>query len=343
MTKHATTVGLDLGDRFSHVFLLGDDDNGERARISTTPAGIAKYFAGLERARVVIEVGGHSRWVSRQLVKLGHEVVIANPRRVRLISHNARKSDENDPELLARLGRSDVKLLSPVTHRSEESHRVLSLVRARDGLVRARTQLVNQCRGVAKSWGHRLSKCSSRTFHRVELPAELTPILTPLLEAITALTQQIRVCELQMKNISEQIPETVALRQIPGVGPVLSLAYVSTLEQPQRFRSNRSVGAYVGLCPRRDQSGNVDPQLPISKCGDPYLRRLLVSSANWILGPRGRDCDLRRWGLARAARGGKNAKKRAVVGVARKLAVLMMSIWKTGEVYRPLRDAPASV
>lgn len=339
MTENAMTVGLDLGDRYSHIFLLSNDDEGEHGRIATTPIGVGRFFGRIAPARVVLEVGTHSRWVSQQLKAMGHEVIIANPRRVRLITENARKSDENDPELLARLGRADVKLLSPIEHRSAESHRILSLVRARDGLVRARTKLINQCRGVAKSWGYRFLKCSSKAFHKLTMPAELAPVLTPLKHAIAALTEQIRECERTMNELSEQISEAALLRQVSGVGPVLSLAFVATLEQPKRFRRNRSVGAYLGLCPRRDQSGNADPQLPISKAGDPYLRRLLVNAANHILGPRGRDSDLRRWGLERASRGGKNAKKRAVVGVARKLAVLMLSLWKTGQTYQPLRSA----
>jgi len=339
MTKHTMTVGLDLGDRYSHVFLLADEDEGEQSRVATTPVGMRRFFERIPPARVVLEVGTHSRWVSQQLKEMGHDVIVANPRRVRLITENARKSDQNDPELLARLGRADVKLLSPIEHRSSESHRVLSLVRARDGLVRARTKLINQCRGVAKSWGYRFSKCASSTFHRSAMPVELAPVLDPLMHAIATLTEQIKGCERTMKGLSEQIPEAALVRQVSGVGPVLSLAFVATLEEPKRFRRNRSVGAYLGLCPRRDQSGNADPQLPISKAGDPYLRRLLVSAANHILGPRGRDSDLRRWGLERATRGGKNAKKRAVVGVARKLAVLMLTLWKTEQTYQPLRKA----
>lgn len=339
MTKDAMTVGLDLGDRYSHVFLLAESDEGEEGRVATTPTGMRRFFERLPPARVVLEVGTHSRWVSQELRKLGHDVIIANPRRVRLITENARKSDRNDPELLARLGRADAKLLSPIEHRSNESHRVLSLVRARDGLVRARTRLINQCRGVAKSWGHRFAKCSSSTFHRSAMPVELAPLLGPLMRTIDAITEQIKGCERTMKELSEQIPEAALVRQVSGVGPVLSLAFVATLEQPKRFRRNRSVGAYLGLCPRRDQSGAADPQLPISKAGDPYLRRLLINAANHILGPRGRDSDLRRWGLERATRGGKNAKKRAVVGVARKLAVLMLTLWKTEQTYEPLRKA----
>jgi transposase len=339
MSDHAMTIGLDLGDRHSHVFLLMETGEEERARITTTPTGISRFFGRVSPARVVLEVGTHSRWVSKQLGELGHQVVIANPRRVRLISQNAGKSDQEDPELLARLGRADVKLLAPIEHRSDESHRVLSLVRVRDGLVRARAQLINQCRGTVKAWGERLPSCSTANFHRVRVPEKLIVLMTPLMGAIAGLTEQIRSCERMMQRMSGEMSDTQLLREIPGVGPVLSLTFVAMVERPEKFRSNRSVGAYLGLCPRRSQSGDGDPELPISKCGDGYLRRLLVTSAHCILGPRGRDSDLRRWGLAQASKGGKNAKKRAIIGVARKLAVLMLSVWKSRQPYRPLRDA----
>ena len=130
-------------------------------------------------------------------------------------------------------------------------------------------------------------------------------------------------------------PETLTLREITGVGPVTALAYVLTLEDPTRFNKSRDVGPYLGLTPKRDQSGKTDKALSISKAGNTYLRRLLVGSAHYILGPFGPDCDLRRYGTRIASRGGKAAKRKAVVAVARKLAVLMHQLWKNKATYDP--------
>jgi transposase len=133
-------------------------------------------------------------------------------------------------------------------------------------------------------------------------------------------------------------PEVALLRQVKGVGPLISLTFVLTLDDPQRFRRSRDVGCFLGLRPGRRNSGRSEPQLHISKEGDRYLRTLLVQGAHYILGPLGEDSDLRRWGLKLAQRGGKNAKKRAVVALARKLAVLLHKLWVSGEVYEPLRN-----
>jgi transposase len=139
--------------------------------------------------------------------------------------------------------------------------------------------------------------------------------------------------------MAKRYPETELLRQVQGVGVVTSLTYVLTVEDPKRFRRSREAGCYAGLRPGRRRSGKSDPQMRISKEGDQYLRRILVQAGHYILGPHGEDSDLRRWGLKLAARGGKNAKKRAVVAVARKLAVLLHHLWVTGEVYEPLHNS----
>lgn len=130
-------------------------------------------------------------------------------------------------------------------------------------------------------------------------------------------------------------PETKLLRRFSGVGPITVLAYVLILEDPRRFPKSRDVGPAIGLVPKRDQSGDRDPQLRITKTGISFLRRLLVSSSQYMLGPFGPDCDLRRWGLKLADRGGKNTQKRAVIAIARKLAVLLHHLCKSGEIYDP--------
>jgi transposase len=290
--------------------------------------------------RIAVETGTHSPWVSRLLGECGHEVLVANARKLRLIYANKRKTDEVDAENLARLARLDPKLLYPVEHRGEDSQAHLAIIRSRQALVDCRTQLVNHVRGAVKSFGHRLPKCPARSFHKKapeHIPEALSPALEPILEQIASLTGRIRDYDRQLETVSEEhYPQTELLRQVEGIGPLTALCFVLTLEDPSRFAKSRSVGAYLGLVPARDQSGDRDPQKHISKEGEEMLRKLLVSRAHYVLGPFGSDSDLRRHGEKIASRGGKNSKKRAAVAVARKLSVLLHRLWVTGEVYDPL-------
>ena len=273
----------------------------------------------------------------------GHEVLVANARKLRLIYASKQKSDEVDAENLARLARVDPRLLYPLKHRGEDAQAHMAIIRSRQALVDCRTQLVNHVRGAVKSFGARLPKCPARSFHKrasEHIPQALWPALGPILEQIASLTQRIRDYERELETISkEHYPETELLRQVEGVGTLTALTFVLTLEDPYRFEKSRSVGAYLGLVPARDRSGDRDPQKHISKEGDEMLRKLLVGSAHYILGPFGSDSDLRRHGQKIASRGAKNAKKRAAVAVARKLAVLLHSLWMSGEIYEPLRNA----
>jgi transposase len=344
-----TTAGLDLGDKYSYLCLI-DQHSGEvveEGRLRTTPEAFRRRFASEQPPmRIAIEAGTHSPWASRVLEECGHEVLVANARKLRLIYANKRKTDEVDAENLARLARVDPKLLYPLKHRSEDSQAHMAVIRSRQALVGARTQLVNHVRGAVKSFGARLPKCPARSFHNrapEHIPEALMPALGPILEQIGSLTQRIRDYERQLETIAkEHYPETELLRQVEGIGPLTALSFVLTLEDPYRFERSRSVGAYLGLVPASDQSGDRDPQRRISKEGDEMLRKLLVGSAHYILGPFGSDSDLRRHGEKIASRGGKNSKKRAVVAVARKLAVLLHRLWITGEVYDPLHNAHRS-
>lgn len=334
------TIGLDLGDKTSRTYEVNAQGECEReGTVITTVAGITHYFASRERCRVILEVGTHSPWVSRLLEQLGHEVIVANPSAMFAGAPRRRRNDRLDARFLARQGRADVELLAPITHRSAEAQRDLESLRARDQLVGVRTKLINHVRGTVKSWGARLSRCSSETFATrvaAEVPAELAPALTPLLEVIADLTQRIRAAETQLATLTrERHPIALQLQQPAGVGPLTALAFVLLIEDPTRFRKSRDVGPYFGLVPRLDESGAAAPQLRISKAGDEFGRRLLVSAAQYILGPFGPACDLRRYGSAIAQRGGKNAKKRAVVAVARKLAVLLHQLWISGAPYDP--------
>lgn len=349
MTTNITrTVGCDLGDSYSHLCVLGARGEVEsRARIRTSPVGFAKWFSGLAGTVVVMEVGTHSRWVSKLLEELGHEIIVANARQVRLIHQGPRKNDKLDAEKLARLARVDRKLLSPIRHRGEKAHSELVVLRSRDQLVKVRTELINHVRGVCKSFGVRIAKCDSpsltRKARQTPMPASLQAAMEPMLEAIDALNAQIKAYERTLEEMAQRCAEVQPLLTINGVGALTAMAFIRTLEQPTRFASSRDVGPFLGLVPRQWQTGQSDPDLRISKAGDGFVRRLLVNCAQRILGPFGQDSDLRRYGLRLMQRGGKNAKKKAVIAVARKLAVLMHRLWSTGETHRPLRaSSPAA-
>jgi transposase len=339
-------VGLDLGDRSSQICRLERETGAilEERRLSTTTVSLQRYFGALSPQVVALESGSQSLWVVRLLRQLGHEVIVANTRKVRAIAASLSKSDERDARCLAQLARVDPELLAPVQPRSEESQRALAVVRAREGLVKARTMLINQVRGCVKSFGFRLPAGSSASFARKAqeaLPVELKAALEPLLRVLAELSQEIARFDRDIEAWAERWPVTPRLRQIRGVGALTALVFVLTLEDPHRFARSRAVGPYLGLVPGRRDSGNSRPQLPISKQGDRLVRRLLVQAAHYILGPFGQDSDLRRFGLRLAERGGKNGKKRAVVAVARKLAVLLHRLWVSGADYVPLYQAAA--
>jgi transposase len=337
------TIGLDLGDRSSWYCVL--DEAGQvvlEQKVGTTPKAMREMFGRMPRSRIALETGMHSPWVSRVLSELGHEVIVAHARNVRLIGESRRKDDRLDARTLARLARIDPELLSPVKHRSAQAQVDLTVIRARAGLVRARTSLINTARGLTKSYGERLRGCSPRNMNPEkarELSPELRAALEPLLGEIESLSERIREYNRKIEHLAqESYPEVELLKQVKGVGTLIALTYMLTLEDRHRFRKSRDVGCYLGLQPGRRNSGQSEPQLHITKEGDPYLRTLLVQGAHHILGPFGADSDLRRWGLKLAERGGKNGKKRAIVAVARKLAVLLHRLWASGEVYEPLRN-----
>jgi len=338
------TVGVDLGDQWSQYCILGlEGETLAEGQLRTTKQDVSEFFEALNAARVVLEVGTHSAWVREVIHSHGHEVLVANPRLMEGSKRRKRKNDRIDANKLARLGRVDPQSLHPMQHRSAEVRQDLVMLRARDALVAARTELINATRGLVKSMGTRLPKCSSPSFaQKVEeaVPAEIREALLPLVRMTAELSDCIKGYDEKIEKLaSEKYGHTALLRQVKGVGPITALAYVLTLENPERFVKSRDVGPYLGLVPKQEDSGESQPQLGISKAGDTMVRRLLVGSAQYILGPFGPDTDLRRYGLRLCERGGKNAKKRAAIAVARKLAVLLHRLWASGEVYEPLRPA----
>jgi len=280
-------VGLDLGDRWSWYCVL--DDRGEvvfEQKLSTTPKAFREVFGAMPHSRVALETGTHSPWVSRLMKELGHEAIVAQASKVRLIGQSRKKDDRLDARTLARLARIDPELLGPIQHRSARAQADLIMIRARAGLVRARTALINAARGLTKSYGERLRGCSARNMDaekRKGLSAELQLALEPLLRAIESLSQQILAYNERIEQMAgEGYPEVERLKQVKGVGTLIALAYVLTLEDPRRFAKSREAGCYVGLQPGRRNSGSSTPQLHISKEGDSYLRTLLVQGAQHI-------------------------------------------------------------
>lgn len=347
-TIPAITIGLDLGDKKHAICVI--DQAGliiDERTITNHQESLRRLSQKYPQSRIALEVGTHRPWTSRLLRDLGHEVIVANPRKLRAIYTSNRKSDQTDARMMARLARVAVELLHPIEHSTEQAQRDLLQVKLRDNLVRQRVDIISSVRFTLKSLGVRLSSPStacfasrSRTFLAVENP-DLLAMVEPSLQIVDLLTKNIRELERKIEELCQNhYPATAQLRQVPGVGAITSLSFVLTIGDPQRFEHPRDVAAYLGLVPKRDQSGSIDKQLRISKAGDVYLRRLLVGSAQYILGPFGPDCDLKRHGLELAARGGRAAKKKAIVAIARKLSVVLLSLWKSGEAYRPLREAP---
>ena len=339
-------VGLDLGDQSSRYCVVDNEGTVQAEQsVATTRQGFSQAFAKMARSRIALEVGTHSPWVSRLLQSLGHEVIVANARRVRLIGESSGKSDRMDARLLARLARVDPELLYPIRHRGEQAQQHLAMIKARAGLVDGRTALVNTARGLSKSFGERIGKCDAdqmRMEKIEELPAGVQAAWEPLLITVETMTEQIQDYDRRLAEIArKQYPETARLEQVAGVGPLIALTFLLTLDDAHRFRYSRDVGCFLGLRPRRRDSGESQPQLGITKEGDVYLRRLLVQGAHYIVSKRGPDTDLKRWGLKLAGSGDKRAKKRAVVAVARKLSILLHHLWVSGEVYEPLRHSQA--
>jgi transposase len=347
MKKYSTIVGMDLGDKYCYWARMSAESEEivEESRVRTSQPALKRLFSSMEPARVAIEVGTHSPWIGRLLEECGHEVLIGNARKLRMIYTNEKKDDREDARMLARVARMDPQLLAPITHRGAQAQADLAVLQARDALVRSRSALISHARGIVKPSGERLPKCSPESFHRKAaevIPEALRPALEPLFHVIGELSARICAYDKAVEERCARYVETALFREVSGVGPLTALAYALIIEQPERFAKSREVAAYVGLVPRRSQSGESNPQLRITKSGNAYLRRLLVGAAQYILGPFNRqDSELRQWGLRLAGPVNKQGKhnkwlkRRAVVAVARKLAVLLHRLWVTGEIYDP--------
>ncbi|MDZ4198682.1 MAG: IS110 family transposase [Kiritimatiellia bacterium] len=336
-------IGVDLGDK-KNVAVIYDADGTEHkaVKINCTREAMKNFFSKHAGAVVVMEAGTHSGWSSRLLEGMGHDVWVGNPRRLRAIWDASDKSDERDARVLGLMYRLEPRLLHRIFHRGEQAQCDLAMIKSRQMLVETRTKLVNHVRCVVKGMGERIGSCSAASFHKramLEMPACLMDALTPVVDQIEKLSETIKGLDQQIDHLAQdRYPETNHLIQVGGVGTLTALAFVLTIEDAGRFDKSRDVGPYLGLTPRKDQSGQTDKQLPITKQGNTYMRSLLVGCSHYIMGPFGPDCDLRRHGMRIASGGGKNAKRRAVVAVARKLAVLLHQLWTSQGVYEPLRQ-----
>jgi transposase len=241
------TIGVDLGDVWSHYCALnGDAEVVDRGRFRTSPKAVEKWFTDLPPTRVAMEAGTHSIWISEQLQELGHDVIVANVRELRAISHSDRKSDQVDAEKLARYARLDPEILRSVAHRTVEQQETLTLIRARDLIVRLRTAAVNAVRGLTRSCGHRMPASSTRRFAKRSLavmPPGLAQALGPVLEQIAAMTLKIKLV-----RPSDPAARTdgVSRDASPAEGTrcwqITALAFVLTLGSKERFKQSRDVG-----------------------------------------------------------------------------------------------------
>ena len=346
LTVPETTIGIDLGDR-SHAFCILDASGEiiEEGKIRNERDFLRRLSEKYPEARIVMEVGTHSPWISRFLQGLGNEVLVANPRKLKFIYEDDRKCDKHDARSLAQFGRIDPRVLHPIQHQSAEAQRDLLQIKLRDSIVRQRVDLISAVRGTLKAQGISLPSPNTNYFTKQarqnlsdDYP-EMLALIEDTLEVIDVMTKKIKELTRKIENlVEEKYPETKRFMQIRGIGPITALTYRLTIDDPTRFKKSRDVGAYLGMVPKRDQSGDIDKQLRISKAGDAYLRRLLVSAAQYVLGPHGEDCDLRRHGLALAERGGQGAKKKAVIAIARKLSVILHTLWTQEADYEPLRE-----
>ena len=339
----AVVAGIDLGSKRSEIcWLDAAGEVVERRRIATRAVELEKAFGAQPAMQVVIESGGQSNWVRRRLAALGHTVIVADARRLKLIWETHSKDDKRDARLLAEIALRWPELLNPVEPRSLASEQGRALLRSREAVVQARAKLINSVRGQVKSFEDPLPKMSAEAFaHKAgpALPAPLRETLDPLLLAIAQLSAQLEVYDKRVLELCEgpYAAATRRLRSVRGVGPVTALAFVLELDNDAgRLASSRAAGALAGLRPSRQDSGESQPELGITKVGNTMLRKLLVQCAQYILSRHGEDSALRRWGLGLAAsKGGKRGKRCAVVATARKLAVLLHTLWRKDEDYDP--------
>lgn len=334
-------MAIDLGDRTS-VLAFRRSGKIVHETLNTGCHAFRERFSAEPRSEVFFEAGSQSHWVAWMLEDLGHVPVVVHPRSLPMNHKPTRKNDQVDADLLLECGELRPSFMTVVQLRPRALQLDMVCLRTREMLVRTRTELVSGVRSHAKLFGQPIPTSGTVAFPKrvaETLSRDLYQMLAPLVRQIEQLSAQIGKLDGKLKRMADRYPATALLRQVWGIGEQTALAFVLTLQGPERFKDARAAGAAVGLVPRQRQSGSSDPELSITKTGDTTLRWLLVLAAQRMLRKNAPDTDLKRFALRLAARGGKNSKKRAVVALARKLAVLLMALWRTGEAYEPLREA----
>jgi transposase len=332
-------AGLDVSDKSTHICLV--DETGAivwRGVCATDPQVLAQALRkhGPDVVRVVLETGALSAFLYHGLIEREVPAVCICARHAKgVLSTRINKSDPHDAEGLAQLSRTGwfkaVHIKDGTTH-LDRTH-----LKVREQLVKAHGAMKNQLRGLLKLFGLRLGQATTPARRAERLQAlvagkpELMAALAPLVAGLAALEELIVASTRALKQRVAADPICARLMSVPGVGPVNALTFKTSVEDPGRFARGADVGAFAGLVPRRHQSGERDTKGRISKAGDPMLRRALYEAANSLLGRVKRDCALRRWGLELAATKGA---KRARVAVARKLAALLHTLWRSDTSFR---------
>ena len=333
------TIGMDLGNSKHTVCAI--DVAGEvlwRNEVANTPEALKPFFEENAGATVAMETGLCCRWVSALAKSCGCDALVGNARKLAAIWQSKQKNDENDALLIAELARASRRLFHPVELRDDERHEMVQLIELREVAVSQRTQAVNSVRGLCKAHGVFIPKCDASCFHKVAADAipdgmawKFKPMLRHLKEvAATIKRYDAMLEEYAQKHFKEEVE---LLRTVPGVGPITSCAFVALIADPGRFGSARDAGAYFGLTPGQDKSGDKDAPKHITKTGSALMRHLLVTAANHILRASSPDTALKRHGERICARGGKVARRKAKTAVARKLAVVMLAMLKSGKAY----------
>jgi len=335
----AIFAGLDVSDKTTHICVV--DEAGAiiwRGVCASDPQVLADTLRKRcpDVARVVLETGALSPFLYHGLTERGVPVVCICARHAKgVLSTRVNKSDPHDAEGLAQLSRTG--WFKAVHMKDGATHLDRAHLKVREQLVKSHGAMRNQLRGLLKLFGLRLGTATTPARRTERLRAllaqkpELEPVLAPLIEALAGLEEQIAVSTRQLKRRTAADPVCVLLMSVPSIGPVNALTYKTSIEDPGRFAKGADVGAFAGLVPRRHQSGERDTKGRISKAGDAMLRHALYEAANSLLGRVKRDCALRRWGLELAATKGA---KRARVAVARKLAGLLHTLWRTNTSFR---------
>ena len=350
-SEYYTTIGMDVSDRKTQVCVMAGTARKPKiimeTTIPTTKEGLAKFLSAQDRsAPVAFEAGTHCRWMNEVAEGMGFKVYVANPCRLRMITESKTKNDVNDARMLARLALSDPGLLHPVKLRGPGHQKMLNLHEMRNLLVKQRTGIVVQLRAVAKSMGFRIVKCQAASFHNLDRkawPKDLNDIAWPMIKNLEQLAVTIKTYEKQIRELAETPTfkaQVGRLMEIRYVGLYVATGFVAvTGGDMDRFEKPRDIGPWLGVTPKQDQSGDIDRQCRITKAGSPFMRRLLVESAQMILRDGSSDTDLKAKGLRICARGAKIAKRKAVTAVARSLAVLMVAMLKKPDApYVPLSE-----